>query len=65
MVSPSTCLRDKVVYLKYLEWKVHPATSAPALLLSKEDGPCSKMARCSNKRVSVPIIRISPCLGHF
>ena len=37
MVSPSTCLRDKVVYLKYLEWKVHPATRTAAFLLTKED----------------------------
>ena len=37
MVSPAPCLRDKVVYLEYLEWEVHPATSAPALLLAKQD----------------------------
>ena len=37
MVSPTPCLRDNMVYLEYLEWEVHPATSTSALLLSKND----------------------------
>ena len=37
MIRSSPCLRDNVVYLKYLEREVHPATSAPALLFAVED----------------------------
>ena len=37
MVRSSPCLWDKVVYLEYLEWEVHPATRTTALLLPKED----------------------------
>ena len=37
MVSPAPCLRDNVVHLEYLEREVHPTTSAPALLLPKQN----------------------------